>query len=104
MSTTSIEWIEKHGITAKGKKEYVAFLRGKSLTLRQAMLANCYQCTGYFTDGKQDCEMESCTFRPYMPYKKGGAVKVRTMSEDTKNKMREARERKGTKIKSIVVA
>lgn len=104
MSTTSIEWIKKHGTTARGKKEYLAFLRGESLTMKQRVLANCFQCTGMYTDGREDCQMEECTLHVYMPYRKGGVVKVRTMSEDTKAKMREARLKKGAKIKTVVVA
>jgi hypothetical protein len=104
MSTNSIEWIEKHGTTAQGKKEYLAFLRGDNLTMKQRVLANCFQCTGMYTDGREDCQMEECTFHVYMPYRKGGVVKVRTVSEETKAKMREARLRKGSKIKTVAVA
>ena len=46
---------------------------------------------------------EGCTFHVYMPYRKGGVVKVRAVSEETKAKLREARLRKGAKIKSVVV-
>ena len=104
MSTTSIEWIEKHGTTARGKKEYLAFLRGENLTMKQRILANCFQCTGMYTDGREDCQMEECTLHVYMPYRKGGAMKVRTMSEETKAKMREARLKRAIKIKTVVVA
>jgi hypothetical protein len=103
MSTTDITWVEKHGITAQGKKEYLAFLRGESLTMKQRILANCYQCGGVYTDGRHDCEVEECTFHVYMPYRKGGVAKVRKVSEETKAKLREARQRKGPKIDSVTV-
>ncbi len=101
---TEIEAIEKHGITARGKKEYLAFLRGENLTMKQRMLANCYQCTGRYADGREDCEMDGCTFHVYMPYRKGGTMKVRVMSEETKAKMRKARQRGSVKTLVGVVA
>ncbi len=103
MSTTDIKWIERHGTTAQGKREYIAFLKGANLTMKQRILANCYQCTGFFTDGRKDCEVEGCTFYVHMPYRRGGVAKVRTVSEETKTKMREARERKARKIDSVPV-
>ena len=103
MSTTDLEWIEKHTPKAQGKKEYLAFLRGENLTMKQRILANCFQCTGMYTDGRDDCEMGECTFHVYMPYRKGGALKVRQLSEDTKAKLRESRLRKGAEVKSVAV-
>jgi len=65
--------------------------------MKQRVLANCYQCTGMYTDGRDDCEVEDCAFHVYMPYRKGGVVKVRAVSEETKAKLREARLRKSPK-------
>ena len=103
MTTTSMEWIEKDGAAARGKREYLRFLRGQHLTMKQRVLANCYQCTGMYTDGREDCEIETCAFHVYMPYRKNGAVKVRKVSEETKAKMRKAREQKAQKIDSVAV-
>ena len=88
MTTASIEWIKKHGSTARGKRELITFLRGESLTMKESILANCYECTGFYMDGRRDCEVEGCAFHVFMPYRKGGAVKVRKVSEETKAKMR----------------
>ena len=104
MTTTSMEWIEKSGAAARGKREYLRFLRGQHLTMKQRVLANCYQCTGMYTDGREDCEIETCAFHVYMPYRKNGAVKVRILSGETKEKLREARLRKGPNIEPVVVA
>ncbi|MGD0236848.1 MAG: hypothetical protein ABSC55_20200 [Syntrophorhabdales bacterium] len=102
---TNVEWIEKNGTAARGKREYLAFLRGERLTLKQRVLANCYECTGMYTDGREDCEqMETCVFHVYMPYRKNGAVKERTLSKETKAKLREAQLQRGENIKSVVVA
>ena len=102
--STNVEWVEKNGTTARGKREYLAFLQGQHLTMKQRVLANCYECTGMYTDGREDCEIATCTFHVYMPYRKDGAVKVRTVSEETKAKLREARLQRGENIKSVVVA
>ncbi len=103
MTTTSLEWIKKHGSAAGGKREFIAFLRGKALTMKESILANCYQCTGFYLDGRKDCDVEECPLHVFMPYRKGGAVKVRKVSEETKAKMRKARERRAQKIDSVAV-
>ena len=105
MMTTSVEWVEKNGTAARGKREYLAFLRGEHLTLKQRVLANCYECNGMYTDGREDCNQEeTCVFHVYMPYRKDGAAKVRTLSGETKAKLREAQLQRGENIKSVVVA
>ena len=102
--TVSTEWVEKNGTAARGKREYLAFLRGKRLTLEQRVLANCYECTGMYTDGREDCDQEMCVFHMYMPYRKNGAVKERTLSGETKAKLRDAQLQRGQNIESVVVA
>jgi len=101
---TNTQWIEKHGTTAQGKREYLDYLKTrKKLTPRQAIRANCYQCAGYFTDGKTDCEILDCPLHPYMPYRKDGAKAKRA----TSGKQREAITRnltKGPTIRSVASA
>ena len=75
MMTSGVEWVERNGTSARGKREYIGFLRGQHLTMKQRVLANCYECTGMYTDGREDCETETCAFHVYMPYRKNGAVK-----------------------------
>jgi hypothetical protein len=77
MRTTSIEWITKHGSTAQGKRELIAFLKGEALTVKESILANYCQCTGFYLDGKKDWEVEQCPLHVFMLYRKGGAVKLR---------------------------
>jgi hypothetical protein len=108
MTATTIEWIKKHGSTARGKRELIAFLRGETLTMKESILANCYECMGLYMDGRRDSEVEGCPLHVFMPYRKGGAVKVRKVSEETKAKMRKARDRKARdrkarKIDSVAV-
>ena len=52
---------------------------------------------------RKDCDVEECPLHVFMPYRKGGAVKVRKVSEETKAKMRKARERRAQKIDSVAV-
>ena len=63
-----LESVEKYGKMAIGKKEYVAHLQGKRITFKGAVLARCYECNGYYADGKEDCDVPTCPIYPYMPY------------------------------------
>jgi hypothetical protein len=56
---------------AQGKKEYLSFLDKKKLTLKQAVLASCFMCEGYYADGKEDCGIADCPLYQWMPYRKG---------------------------------
>jgi hypothetical protein len=54
---------------AQGKKEYLKFLRDEPLTLGEAIKAQCYQCMGYYQDGKEACTSILCPLTTHMPYK-----------------------------------
>lgn len=57
----------------KGQKEYLSWQNGKRLTIKQAVLANCYMCNG-LEESSLDCKgQKSCPMYPYSPYgrKKG---------------------------------
>ena len=71
---------------AKGKEELLKHLRGKQLTRRQADLAKCYDCCGYYQDGKKDCEDPTCSLHPHMPYREGGIAKLRTVTDEQRKK------------------
>jgi hypothetical protein len=53
-----------------GKKEYLAILAGKPVTMKQAITAECYSCTAGYFDGKVDCGNKSCALYPFMRYRK----------------------------------
>ena len=59
---------------AIGKKEYLKHISGGKITRTQAMKAKCYECMGYFVDGKMDCKIESCPMFFYRPYKDKGLI------------------------------
>lgn len=60
--------IRLNGKTARGQKEILKHLSGQRLTLKQAVLAHCYDCSGFFADGKVDCECPACSLHPFMAY------------------------------------
>ena len=63
------EIVEKEGARAKARSELTKYLRGEKLTLKQAVLANCYSCMGFYADGTIDCLISDCPLYPFMPYK-----------------------------------
>jgi hypothetical protein len=87
--------IEKEGLTAQGKRELLKHLSGEILTLRQAVKAKCYDCCGFYTDGKKDCSIPSCALYPWMAFKEGGVLKKRkkALSEEHKEKLIEGRKK-----------
>jgi len=61
--------IETHGISARGRTELIKYLNGGKLSRKEAMAAMCYDCTGYYSDGRVDCELPSCPMYGWMPLK-----------------------------------
>ena len=100
---TLLDYIKHEGKSAQGKKELIKHMEGIRLTLKQAIKAHCYNCTGYFQDGKIDCKVPDCSLYPFMAfnpqrntikYKKEG----KKMSETEKVDLR-ARMQAGRKVK-----
>lgn len=81
--------IDKYGKQAKGRKELVAHLEGDRLTLRQMIRAKCYDCMGFFADGRVDCNIPECALYPMMPYRKGEKYQSLNLSEDQKAALKE---------------
>jgi len=69
--------IENEGLTAQGKRELIKHLSGEQISLRQSVKAKCYDCMGYYTDGKKDCGIKTCPLYPWMAFKEGGIQKKR---------------------------
>lgn len=78
--------IEKYGIKAQGKKEIQKYLLGSRLTLRQAVIAKCYDCMCFYADGREDCEMLDCPLYPFMPYGTKPQTPIRKLSKAHKEK------------------
>ena len=73
---------------AKGKQELLNHLNNEKLTLKQAVMAKCYDCCGYYQDGKLPCTSKRCALFPFMPYNPNKR-KLKTVSEEQKKAMRE---------------
>lgn len=92
-----IKDINRHGKGARGRSELLKFLNGNRITPSQAIKAKCYECMGYYADGKIDCGIETCPLYPFMSYKSGGSQKTRKISEETREKL--SKRMKITKMK-----
>lgn len=75
--------IEEIGKAFQGKNELLSHLNKEKITIRNAVKAKCYDCMGWYSDGRQDCKITKCPLYPWMPYKEGGARK-REMSAEQK--------------------
>lgn len=59
----------KSGRKGTGKALLLKHLSGQRLTATQAIKAKCYDCMGYYVDGRRDCKMPDCAIYRWMPYK-----------------------------------
>ena len=66
---TLYEMIDKDGLQAVGKANLLKHLDGGKLTRKEAMQAKCYDCMGYFIDGRADCCIKNCPMYGYRPFK-----------------------------------
>lgn len=65
-----LQELNKYGRLHQGRKEYINILNGKPSTWKSRCLAMCYDCMGYFADGKADCGNELCPLYKGMPYRR----------------------------------
>jgi D-mannonate dehydratase len=95
MNAERIKSIRRQGKAARGQKELIKHLSGERLTLKQAVNAHCYDCMGFFADGKTDCHMPACPLSQFMFYNKCRAkqTNTRTSSNAHMQKMRAARQK-----------
>jgi len=62
-----LESINRLGIMAQGRKELIKHLKGGPISRKEAMVAKCYDCMGYYADGRADCEILDCPLYPFNP-------------------------------------
>jgi len=55
--------------TIKGRRDYDNFKKGKALSRKQAIFAQCYECNG-LEESAIDCITYSCPLYSYSPYGK----------------------------------
>ena len=61
--------IKKYGKNAKGGTALLKYLNGKKLIRSEAILAKCYECMGYYSDGIIDCKIKSCPLYSFNYYR-----------------------------------
>jgi hypothetical protein len=98
MNADRIKSIRRHGKAARGQRELVKHLEGVRLTLKQAVNAHCYDCTGFYADGKTDCSLPACPLHPFMFYNKNRAKKTTTKTSSSAHmeKMRASRQKESS--------
>lgn len=64
-----IEEIEKNGTGSGGKTALLKYLRGETIHRSAAVKAKCFECCGYYADGRVDCGITTCPLYLYMPYR-----------------------------------
>ena len=96
-----IAMIRKDGLKARGKEELITHLQGGRLTHRQAIQAHCYDCMGYFADGRADCEMPRCPLYPFMNFNRNKNKRVKRVltGEHLRKMIRAKQESHAVKMK-----
>lgn len=69
--------IESCGKLVAGKNDLLKHLSGKRLTQRQGIQAFCYECQGYCSDGREECQREECPLHPFSQFN-SNRKKIRT--------------------------
>lgn len=83
-----IKFVEAEGAHAKGRTEYIKFLKGQPLTFKQAVLAHCYDCTN-MEMGRGYCKVDSCPISLYHHYNPNKIRNKQPMTEENKKKASE---------------
>jgi hypothetical protein len=83
--------VETNGISARGRKEIIAFCNGEKNSAVGAIKAHCYECLGFYDSGggSRDCENPVCPLYPFMPYSETRQKKPNYMTEDDRKKVGE---------------
>ena len=82
-----IREIKKYGMAARGRQELIRHFEGDRNTIRQMALAKCYDCMGYYSDGREECGIELCPLYPIMPYRAGEKYAAKTLSAAHREKL-----------------
>jgi len=86
---TRHEEVEKYGINTRDKKYLLAHLSGEKLTPTQAVHAKCYECMGYYADGKVDCGISDCPLYQSHRYNPHRIVKKKNLTDEQRKEMGE---------------
>jgi hypothetical protein len=61
-----IEEIEKNGIGSGGKNALLRYLKRESIHRSAAIKAKCFECCGYYGDGRVNCNIPTCPLYPFI--------------------------------------
>lgn len=68
---------------APGNRYLKNFMEGKPITMKQAVLAKCAECSNGFIDGKMDCGMGGiCPLYQFMPYAEKKETKIKKLKKE----------------------
>jgi hypothetical protein len=67
--------LAKSGDTIIGKVSFENVRMHKTMHSKDAILAKCYDCMGFYEDGTMDCGCKDCPLYPWMPYKEKKEIK-----------------------------
>jgi len=81
----------------KGRRDYERFKKGEPLTHKQAILPQCYTCSG-LDEGGEDCKGVSCPLYQFMPYRSGLKKRQITATERERLIERLKNARKASKL------
>jgi hypothetical protein len=76
-----IACIENDGGKAPGKAELLKHLNGGKLCASAAIKANCYDCNGYYIEGKFDCKVITCPLYPFNPSSEARKRRAKKVTE-----------------------
>lgn len=68
LSSQQVEFV-KGAPASSGKSNLLKHLYGDRLTRNEAIFAKCCDCSGYYIDGRLDCQTVDCPLYPFMPYR-----------------------------------
>jgi len=81
-----IDNIETYGKNGKDKDNLIKYLEGEKLSINQAVRAKCFDCNGFYADGKNDCKVKRCPLYPWMPYGEVKKNRIKAEVSDEKKK------------------
>jgi hypothetical protein len=96
-----LEDVERVGKHYQGYLEIKKHLGGELLTMKNGIKAKCYDCMGFYEDGAIDCKVPTCPLYNFMPYNKDKEKRTtnrKPMTEEHKNRLKDAAQKKRSSL------
>ena len=88
-----LENIKEYGKSYQGYGDMIKYLNGEVLTLKQSVKAKCFDCMGFYADGKNDCKLTTCSLYPFMPFNEKGPRRIKQRKAFTEEQKAALKER-----------